>query len=208
MTKIINVDGTNLRIEKIDKPIELSVDQTNALNTIKEWLYREIKCPDDCFFRLTGSAGTGKTTLLSKLVQDLQGIYKFKTCVSAPTHKAKLVIERFTGREGFTIHKLLALSPNIQIMELDFNDLQFLIPSSTSAFPKDSILICDEASMVNDHLFDLIYLLCIPMITINPTITSIKMTTIYNFYYIQWFRLALDVQTSENQTWSICLKSE
>ena len=79
--------------------------------------------------------------------------------ICAPTHKAKIVIERFTGKEGFTLHKLLSLSPNIQIMDLDLNDLQFLIPKKSQLFPVNSLIICDEASMVNDFLYDFIGLL-------------------------------------------------
>lgn len=105
-------------------------------------------------FTLSGYAGVGKSFLTKVIIDELEKLGQSVT-ICAPTHKAKIVIERFTGMEGFTIHKLLSLSPNIQIMDLDFNDLKFLIPKVSNMFPKDSIIICDEASMVNDALFDL-----------------------------------------------------
>lgn len=153
MTKIINVDGTNLRIEKIEKLIELSVDQTNALNSIKEWLYREIKCPDDCFYRLTGSAGTGKTTLLSKLVKDLEGIYRFKTCVSAPTHKAKKVITAKTKcPNAETVQALLGLKPDLDLENFDVNNPVFS-PVNNKKLASYKLILIDESSMINNDLY-------------------------------------------------------
>lgn len=111
-------------------------------------------------FTLSGFAGTGKTFLTKVIIDELDKLNKSIT-ICAPTHKAKLVIERFTGLEGFTIHKLLSLAPDMQIMDLDFNDLKFLIPKKSALFPHDSIIICDEASMVNDALYELMLDRCV-----------------------------------------------
>ena len=73
---------------------------------------------------LQGFAGTGKTTILNEYIQylDSTGI-SFVLC--APTHKAKLVMEEVTGYDAITVHKLLSLSPNIEIFNLDYQDLKF-----------------------------------------------------------------------------------
>jgi len=153
MTKIINVDGSILRIEKVNKLVELSSDQTNALNSIKEWLYREIKCPDDCLYRLTGSAGTGKTTLLAQLVNDLQGVYRAKTCVSAPTHKAKKVITTKTGCDNAeTVQALLGLKPDLDLENFDVNNPQFS-PISNKKIASYKLILIDESSMINNDLY-------------------------------------------------------
>jgi hypothetical protein len=55
-----------------------------------------------------------------------------------------------------TIHKLLSLAPNVEILHLDFNDLKFLINDAKSLFPSKGVIICDESSMINDHLYDLL----------------------------------------------------
>ena len=97
--------------------------------------------------------------LTKYLIEELDKNWENYT-ICAPTHKAKIVIERFTGLQGNTIHKLLSLSPNLQIMELDFKDLQFLIPKKSELFPRNSIIICDEASMVSSDLYDLLVEKC------------------------------------------------
>lgn len=127
----------------------LGKQQKEALNLIFEFINSK-----KLSFTLSGFAGTGKSYLTKTIIDKLNEDYQ--SCViCAPTHKAKIVIERFTGLEGYTIHKLLSLAPDIQIMNLDFNDLKFLIPKTSNLFPHDSIIICDEASMVNDALYDL-----------------------------------------------------
>lgn len=133
----------------------LGKQQEEALNLILEFINSK-----KIAFTLSGYAGTGKSFLTKILIEKLDEIGEYYT-ICAPTHKAKIVIERFTGLQGFTIHKLLSLAPNIQIMDLDFNDLKFLIPKQSNEFPFDSIIICDEASMVNDALYDLMIDRCI-----------------------------------------------
>ena len=130
--------------------MKLGSQQQEALDSILKFVKSK-----KLSFTLSGYAGVGKSFLTKIIIDELEKLNKSVT-ICAPTHKAKIVIERFTGMEGFTIHKLLSLSPNIQIMDLDFNDLKFLIPKKSALFPNNSIIICDEASMVNDALFDLI----------------------------------------------------
>lgn len=130
--------------------MELGEEQLLALNSIKEFIKSK-----ESVYSLIGSAGTGKSFLIQKVVEFLEKEYiPFVLC--APTHKAKLVLERFTEREGITVHKLLSLSPNIQIMKLDFGDLRFIGNDKALLFPTNGIVICDESSMINDELFDLL----------------------------------------------------
>ena len=93
--------------------IILSDEQLEAIRLIKEFITSE-----ETAFSLVGSAGTGKTLIMNNLVKDLQQVMRVELC--APTHKAKLVLQRATGRECTTLHSLLALTPNLDIFELDF----------------------------------------------------------------------------------------
>jgi hypothetical protein len=134
--------------------MKLGNDQKQALSLILSFINSE-----KIAFTLSGFAGTGKSYLTLKLIEELEKLnINFTIC--APTHKAKVVIERFTGREGLTLHKLLSLSPNIQILDLDFRDLKFLNLSKSALFPYNSTIICDEASMVNDELYELLIAKC------------------------------------------------
>jgi hypothetical protein len=148
----VNINGTKLAIGKIKNTINLSEDQTNALNSIKEWLYREIKQSDDCFYSLTGSAGTGKTTLLAKIIDELQGKFKGKTCVSAPTHKAKKVVTNKTGcNESETVQGLLGLKPDTDLEGFDVNNPIFAAISQKK-IAGFKLVIMDESSMINNDL--------------------------------------------------------
>ena len=130
--------------------IKLGEEQEDALVKMKEFISSDELC-----FSLQGYAGTGKSTIIKQITEHLDDMYK-EVVLCAPTHKAKLVLENFTEREAITLHKLLSLSPNIEIFELDFNDLIFVTNKNPLMFPFGGVVICDEASMINDHLFDLL----------------------------------------------------
>lgn len=132
----------------------LGNQQQEALNLILDFIES-----DEIAFTLSGYAGTGKSYLTKILLDKLDSLgYGYQLC--APTHRAKTILQTFAGKEAITIHKLLSLSPNIQIMDLDLRDLRFILGKDLSMFPIRSIIICDEASMVNDYLFDTLIAKC------------------------------------------------
>lgn len=133
--------------------IKLSNEQNQAIELIKKFINnKEIACS------LTGSAGTGKSTVIANIIQYLESNF-IRYCLCAPTHKAKTVVEYYTHRDAITLHKLLALSPRLDIFDLDFNNLLFQSRSSKE-IPKNGVVICDEGSMINDDLFDLLIKRC------------------------------------------------
>lgn len=134
--------------------MQLGQEQIEALDGIKDF----IENSKDTGIILFGSAGTGKSYVLSYLLKWIKGKYRY--CLVAPTHKAALVMERYTKQEALTLHKLLALSPQIDIFALDMNDLMFMSSSAEVAIPKKGIVICDEASMINDDLYDTLIAKC------------------------------------------------
>jgi len=140
----------------MDNEIILGEEQQEAIDQITKFINLSLNIS----FSLSGYAGTGKSFLIKYLVKYLE-LKNIQYVLCAPTHKAKVVLERFTDRDGMTLHKLLSLSPNIEIIELDFKDLKFLIGKNLSLFPKKGIIICDESSMINDDLFDLLTERCI-----------------------------------------------
>ena len=135
----------------MENKVQLGEEQIQAIEAIKKF----IESSSETAFSLIGSAGTGKTTIMKELIKWLRPRKKY--CLCAPTHKAKLVLERLTGDYNTqTLHKLLALSPNIEILELDFRDLQFIVGKSEVNIPYKGVVICDESSMINDELFKLL----------------------------------------------------
>jgi exodeoxyribonuclease-5 len=128
------------------KIITFNDQQYEGINKIRKWLKG-----DKTFFCLAGHAGTGKSSIVKKLIDE----YRYGVIVSAPTHKACGVIENFTGCESKTLHSLLGLRPDVSIDSFDPNNPQFnpIVPPKINNY---NFCIIDEASMVNLELFNLI----------------------------------------------------
>lgn len=59
-----------------------------------------------------------------------------------------------TKREVTTIHQLLKLKPDLNILNLDLRDLKFCSETLTDNVPENGIILIDECSMINDDLYD------------------------------------------------------
>ena len=128
--------------------IILNEEQIGAIDKIYRWLMDN---NSENYFTLSGYAGTGKTTCIKRIVE----YYKKKVVVSAPTHKAKRVITDITKVRGKTLQSLLGLRPDINLDDFNPNDPQFN-PIVTPKIGNYSLVIIDEASMINSDLFSLI----------------------------------------------------
>lgn len=136
--------------------VELGEQQQEALEAMIAFLKDKSKRA----FSLIGAAGTGKSFLMKTLIRYMESEGETDYTLCAPTHKAKLVLSRFADREAYTLHQLLQLSPNIEILELDFKDLKFIVNDKKIRMPVGGVVVCDESSMVNDDLFDLLIEKC------------------------------------------------
>ena len=153
------LDNFNFSINSNKEKLELGEEQINALNRLEEF----VSGLEDCI-TLSGGAGTGKTATLKEFIEYLDD-EELPYVLAAPTHRAKLVLEALTdAKKTYTLHQLLSLSPNIEIFELDYRDLLFKVEEAfdnkNSAIPYKGVVIIDEASMINDDLFDLLLKKC------------------------------------------------
>ncbi len=138
------------------KTITLNDQQVGALSGLKEWLHIPGE-EDDLFATLSGYAGTGKTTITKELIRYYKKDKAFQwngIAVSAPTHKAKKVIRRHTDETAYTIQGLLGLRPNTDLENFDINNPQF-DPKAKKEICFYKFIIIDEASMLNESLYDL-----------------------------------------------------
>lgn len=135
--------------------IEPTHEQRKALVAIKSFLLDETL---DAFI-LRGSAGTGKTTLVAKLVEMLEDMH-LSCALLAPTGRAARIlgskIKQSTGRpdlDGSTIHRAIYALTHVEVNEEaeTAND-----PGVRMIFPLKeeestaSLFVVDESSMVGD----------------------------------------------------------
>ena len=93
---------------------------------------------------LTGSAGTGKTSLAAALVKTLAH-FKQKVCLMAPTGRAAKVFATSSGHAAFTIHRKIYRQKSFAGLDSAFN--------LNDNLHKDTLFIVDEASMIANDGF-------------------------------------------------------
>ena len=96
---------------------------------------------NNTIFVLKGYAGTGKTTVISTIVNNLIEINK-KYVLLAPTGRAAKVIANYSNKPAFTIHKKIYFPKKSSGGGVPFT----LQPNKH----KNTIFIVDEASMISD----------------------------------------------------------
>jgi len=128
------------------KKIIFTNEQYEGIEKIRAWLETNHQ-----FFTLSGYAGTGKSTIIKKIIDGFWG----NLVVSAPTHKAKKVIMWTTGQDGITLHSLLGLRPDLDLEAFNPNDPTFN-PIAPPTMEKFRLVIIDEASMINEELFEML----------------------------------------------------
>ncbi len=110
--------------------------QREAISSLSDFIFEK---GDQFLFILQGYAGTGKTSLVSALVNTLDDIH-VRTVLLAPTGRAAKVISQYAGRKAYTIHKWIyrvAVRAGIR---------QFVRKENKYSH---TLFIVDEASMIS-----------------------------------------------------------
>ena len=94
-------------------------------------------------FVLKGYAGTGKTTLVSALIQILPQL-RLRTVLLAPTGRAAKVLSNYSGKKAYTIHK------KIYYTATDEYGIMHIARAKNKH--KYTLFIVDEASMIGEAL--------------------------------------------------------
>ena len=126
---------------------KLTAKQDLTLYKLSEFILND---DDNSLFILKGYAGTGKTTILSSIINNLWKIKKSGVLL-APTGRAAKVLSNYTNKEANTIHKKISFPKKNSSGNIDF-----VLQTNKS---KNTIFIVDEASMIssasqNKKLFD------------------------------------------------------
>lgn len=96
---------------------------------------------NETIFVLKGYAGTGKTTVISTIVNSLLEINK-KYVLLAPTGRAAKVIANYSNKPAFTIHKKIYFPK-----KNSGGGVSFTLQQNKH---KNTVFIVDEASMISD----------------------------------------------------------
>lgn len=127
-------------------PAELSPDQQTArfaiLDAIEEGQTRLV---------LSGPAGSGKTTLMRQLIDDIAASGRTVT-LCAPTGKAAVRLTESTGQFARTIHQILYREIEEVTNEAGELTGEVRFSGVQSIATAKSVVICDEASMVGERL--------------------------------------------------------
>lgn len=123
-------------------PFDLTLKQDAFLRKIAQFVLSEHQ---DEIFVLKGYAGTGKTTLLSNLVNQLSLVRK-KYVMLAPTGRAAKVISNYAKQPAFTIHKKIYYPKKNQQSGVAF--------TMQANKHKNTVFIVDESSMISDNVTD------------------------------------------------------
>ncbi len=137
-------------------------DQLKTIDIFIEFL----AVPDQKFMVIQGAAGSGKSTLIkymAKMAEKhkamsalLMGKHKsdvgFNLVLAATTNPASAVLQNFTQTPAGTIHSHLGL-----VVRNDFTTGKKFLQLKKNAEPiTDSLIIIDEASMIDSALFEMI----------------------------------------------------
>lgn len=119
-------------------PFNPTIKQNIVLQQLSEFIFKSDK---NALYLLKGYAGTGKTTIVGAIVNNLWKAKK-SAVLMAPTGRAAKVIANYSGKEAFTIHK------KIYFPKKDSGGgVKFVLQPNKH---KNTIFIVDEASMIPD----------------------------------------------------------
>ncbi len=107
-------------------------------------VFFDLKDDDKPMLLLKGYAGTGKTTIVSALVQFLP-LFNYKYVLIAPTGRAAKVMSNYAKRLALTIHKKIYR----QVAEPGSGEAAFSLQKN---YHQKTLFIIDEASMLSDDV--------------------------------------------------------
>lgn len=126
----------NIILKKLS--FEPTTDQDHLIGGLAEFILDD---DEQSIFLIKGYAGTGKTTIISALVNAFKKL-KLKSVLMAPTGRAAKVLTAYSKKNAYTIHKKIyrqkSSKDGFGVFKLDTN------------LHANTIFIVDEASMISN----------------------------------------------------------
>lgn len=127
-------------------------DQLSAINGISDLLLDPLCHKSAVLAVLTGAAGTGKTTVIGEIIQEIgKRNPHIPISLCATTHRAASVLENIVNAPVFTGHALFKLRPSVTKY-----GKEALKRVGICEIPFESIVILDEASMIGNKFLEAI----------------------------------------------------
>lgn len=135
-------------------PFEPTISQEIMLSKLSDFIFNK---NNDGLFLMKGYAGTGKTTAISAVVNNLWKTGK-KSVLLAPTGRAAKVISVYSGRQALTIHKKIYHPRKNKFGAIEFvrqpnkhtNTFFFVDEASMIAEAQSSSKLFDNGSLLDD----------------------------------------------------------
>ena len=122
--------------------MRLTSQQQQVLDNIRTFLDSDVSV-----FILKGYAGTGKTTMIRTIIEEIKNREK-EPILMAPTGRAARVLESKNSWKANTIHRCIYELDTIETKE-DSDDIRFIFPlKNKEDVANDHICIVDESSMI------------------------------------------------------------
>ena len=123
---------------------QFSQDQHDAITGICDKLL-DPNTPSHVLAVLTGSAGTGKTTVITEIIKQINQQSSVTVEVCATTNRAATILQDITGEAVITAHSLFKLRPTITKF-----GKETLKSTGYCDILKGSVVIIDESSMIGN----------------------------------------------------------
>ncbi len=124
--------------------MRMSEDQERVLQSAAQWWKKK----KEKVFAVAGLAGTGKTTVVKKIVSSLPCQ---RVVYAAFTGMAAQVLSRKTGESAMTLHQFL-YTP--KLVNVRGRTKLIFVEKPVSAFKEIDLLVVDEASMVSSKIWE------------------------------------------------------
>jgi len=144
----------------------LSIDQKHTLDAILAWFMQEKK--DRQFITMGGYAGTGKTTLIAVIRKEIDGIdKKSKVGFASYTGKAARVLRTKLIEQKVILPQDTVSTIHALIYSPIVNDRQEIVGWKQKEKIDRTLIIIDEASMVDEMIWSNLLSYSIPIIVVG-----------------------------------------
>ena len=146
----------------MNEKLEYKPSQKKVINEVVSFLTAQalISTNKRKIFKIIGSAGTGKTTIIKAIIEQLLPLNK-RISVVAPTYKALSVIQEktdFTYQQKVKYSTLASLLKMGKVIDQETGESSFTFTSATYSYALSDtdLVFIDEASMVNKEQYEIL----------------------------------------------------